>query len=150
MKKSLKRGILSNTLTGFFKSSCITAVPCGRACKGLKVVTTYNLLDVDNRPQKWVILAQASQPASSAWGGVGECAASWGSRTLLNGDNHGPASEQARGFTFLSFLAMAKNRYFYFDEATDTAIELLDQGPRRLAQMVALIAGLLIIASFFL
>ncbi len=45
---------------------------------------------------------------------------------------------------------MSKNRYFYFDEATDTAIELLDHGPRRVAQIVALIAGLLIVASFFL
>ena len=45
---------------------------------------------------------------------------------------------------------MSKNRYFYFDDATDTAIELLDQGPRRVAQLVVLVAGLLIVASFFL
>ena len=45
---------------------------------------------------------------------------------------------------------MSKNRYFYFDEATDTVIELMDQGPRRLVQFVAFVAGLLIVVSLFL
>ena len=40
-----------------------------------------------------------------------------------------------------------RNRYFYFDEATDTFVELLEQGPRRLVRLFALAAGVLIVAS---
>ena len=45
---------------------------------------------------------------------------------------------------------MAKNRYFYFDETTDTCIELLERGPKRLVQFFAIIAGLLAVVSVFL
>ena len=46
--------------------------------------------------------------------------------------------------------AMPKNRYFYFDETTETVIELMDRGPLRLARLFAMVAGLLVVASVFL
>ena len=40
-----------------------------------------------------------------------------------------------------------RNRYFYFDEATDSFIELMEQGPKRLVRLFALMAGVLLLAS---
>lgn len=45
---------------------------------------------------------------------------------------------------------MPKHRYFHFDEATGTFIELMDQGPVRLARLFAIAAVLLVAASVFL
>ncbi len=39
------------------------------------------------------------------------------------------------------------NRYFYFDEASDSFFELMGQGPSRLARVFALMAGVLLLAS---
>ena len=39
---------LSNTLTEAMKSACLVRMPVAHAGKGLKDVTTYNLLDLDN------------------------------------------------------------------------------------------------------
>ena len=63
----------------------------------------------------------------------------WAKKTQRD---HGPGMRRIH--------ALPKNRYFYFDEATDTAIELLDRGPRWLARLFAVVAGLLIVASVFL
>ena len=40
-----------------------------------------------------------------------------------------------------------RNRYFYFDEATDSFVELMEEGPQRLVRFFALMAGVLLIAS---
>lgn len=45
---------------------------------------------------------------------------------------------------------MANNRYFHYDEASGTFIELLEQGPRRLVRLAALAAVLLAAASVLL
>ena len=39
------------------------------------------------------------------------------------------------------------NRYFYFDEATDSFIELMEQGPSRLVRVFVFMAGVLLLAS---
>lgn len=40
-----------------------------------------------------------------------------------------------------------RNRYFYFDEAADSFIELMEQGPSRLVRVLAFMAGVLLLAS---
>jgi len=45
---------LSDTLTEARKSACLVRMPVARAGKGLKDVTTYNLLDLDNLYTKWL------------------------------------------------------------------------------------------------
>ncbi len=89
-----------------------------------------------------------------SWGVCG----TWGSCTLPN--NQSPASCKAQGFSFAlsvlhqdhrnqpqSIAMMPENRYFYFDEATDSFIELMGQGPSRLGRVFAFIAGVLLLAS---
>ena len=39
------------------------------------------------------------------------------------------------------------NRYFYFDEASESFIELMVQGPSRLVRVFAFVAGILLLAS---
>lgn len=41
----------------------------------------------------------------------------------------------------------SRNRYFYFDETTGAFTELADRGPRRLARVFAIMAGVLLLAS---
>ncbi len=42
---------------------------------------------------------------------------------------------------------MPENRYFYFDEATDSFIKLMGQGPSQLVRVFAFMAGVLLLAS---
>ncbi len=39
------------------------------------------------------------------------------------------------------------NRYFYFDEASESFIALMEQGPSRLVRVFAFVAGILLLAS---
>ena len=45
---------------------------------------------------------------------------------------------------------MPNNKSFSFDETTDVVFNLLERGPRRLVQLLALFTGLLVIASILL
>lgn len=45
---------------------------------------------------------------------------------------------------------MPQNRYFHYDEATDSFVELIEQKPAGLVRIVAIVAGLFVLATVLL